>query len=47
VVGIVGMYVLGEFWSYFGVALATVITVNISCGLILLLCFRKIKQMEK
>ncbi len=47
VVGIAGMYVLGEFWSYFGVALATVITVNISCGLILLLCFRKIKQMEK
>ena len=47
VVGIGGMIELGEFWSDFGVALATAISVNGACGLILLLCFRKIKQMGK
>ncbi len=47
VVGIAGMVELGEFWSDFGVALATAISVNSACGLILLLCFKKIKQMGK
>ncbi len=45
IVGIVGMVVLGNLWSDFGVALATTIATEGAFGCIFLLCLKKMKQL--